>query len=90
MKKITHIAKTEEQEGHIDIEQIVRNQRRALQVIEGICLITEKSDKGELNKLIVQCYKFAHVALGKCKAGHLDWLVELNKTHAELEKLEVI
>ena len=50
-------------------------ERKALEVIEVMTATASES----VNE---QCYKFAHVALGRCK--HLDWEEELNIIHDKM------
>ena len=54
---------------------------KALETIEGLTLGDIKPDE----KVIENCYKFAHVALARCKNPHTDWGQELEETHKLLK-----
>jgi len=56
---------------------------KALEVIEGICLLDEKD-------VCKPFYRVAHVALGRCGNPHEDWRKELDKLHRHLVKDGVI
>lgn len=54
---------------------------KALEVIEGLCLLNEKDEP---------FYRIAHVALGSCGNPHKDWREELDKEYKQLIKDGVI
>ena len=58
---------------------------KALRVIEGMMVVTEPE-----NKMLMACYKFAHVGLGNCGNAHQDWVVELDDMYSRLRREGVI
>jgi len=53
---------------------------KALSVIEGLTLGDFSPDE----KILQACYRFSHVALGRCQNPHTDWLDELDSTYRAL------
>ena len=67
-----------------EAEGIMENNKKALEVIEGMILATEPD-----NNMLEACYRFAHVGLRKCDVHH-DWEEELEEMYKKLKTGEVI
>jgi len=60
----------------------VDKKTKALQVIEALCSdVFLSSDR---NKIVEQCYRFAHIGGSSCKNPHLDWDEELENLYQAL------
>ena len=61
----------------------------ALEVIESIC--SESSTrKGLTQKEREMIYRYAHVAMFRCKNQHSDWMNELHNHFTKLKKANII
>jgi len=66
---------------HLDLTQ------KALTVIQ---VLTSEDICMDNAQRLDMIYKFAHVAEGKCKNPHLDWVTELETTYEDFQYMKLI
>lgn len=57
---------------------------RVCRVLEGID--TDLMDAVELRKFADMVYRFAHIASGRCRNPHDDWVAEFERVELEVEE----